>query len=366
MKKTKDILIQFKKMIDSGSLLPQDVPVSDIKECVEGEINLYKNTYLQEQYLEVLSNFDCFCSSINDGETDSVKIKMFIDGMLICLSTISEAVFSLINKDYWNYKHLNCLYDPEISEIVEFVDKTHTLRLLNYDFVENYKPDMYKACYDESCGMIYIPYKGRKMYFPQNWDSARALEYFCSVVSEQDKHSPHCYRKNGFEVEKNCVIVDAGAAEGLFSLDNIDSAKKIYLVDADIEWIGALRKTFADDLDKVEIIHGYLGNGSPESNTVSLDSIAGNDEIGFIKMDIEGYERDALSGSENILKECKNVICAICSYHCNGDEEWIKHFLNERGFITDNSSGYIFPDWETGSVISAELRRGVVFGKKRE
>ena len=366
MKKTKDILIQLKKMIDDGSLRSQDVPVSDIKECVVGEINLYKNTYTQDQYSEVIRIYSNFCQNLDDGEADAVKIRMFIDGMLISLSTISEAVNSLINKDYWNYKYRNCINNPEIIEIIEHIDNTHALRLLNYDFVEDYKPDMYETHFDNDCGMIYIPYKGRKMYFPQYWDEAKALKYFCSVVSEQDARSPHCYQKKGFEVENNSVIVDAGAAEGIFSLDNVDHARKIYIIDADIGWIGALKKTFANDQNKVEIIHGYLGNGTPENNTISLDSIIGDESINFIKMDIEGYERDALCGSESVLRNSNNIVCAISSYHLNGDEAWIKKYLYERGFSIDNSLGYIFPDWEAGSVISAELRRGIVFGKKKK
>ena len=50
--------------------------------------------------------------------------------------------------------------------------------------------------------------------------------------------------------------------------------------------------------------------------------------------------------------------------HCREDEEWIKKFLNGQGMNTDTSRGYICPDWIPEEYINAELRRGIVFGRK--
>ena len=55
---------------------------------------------------------------------------------------------------------------------------------------------------------------------------------------------------------------------------------------------------------------------------------------------------------------------AICSYHCKEDEVWIRNYLKKYGFVTDVSDGFICPDWTVEAYLEAELRRGIVFGKK--
>lgn len=363
MGNTKEILVKLKNLIEEGRLLPRDMPVNDIKECVSEELELYKNTYTPEQYSEIRKNFVHFCECINEGEHDPIRMRMFIDGMMICLSTVSQAVRSLVNRDYWLYKYRDRADDPEISGIIDYIEKKGELRLINYDFVDAYKAEMYRVYHDNECGLSYVPYKGRKMYFPKGWNDERIQDYFCSVLSEQNVNSPHCYKLTGFEVKPGSVIIDAGAAEGLFSLDYIDTAERVIMIDADDEWIEALNHTFINDMDKVEIICGYVGCLSDGDNKICLDSVLDECKIGYIKMDIEGYEKDALLGAKRILKDTPDMTCAICSYHNKDDEIWIKRFLSERGYETDNSKGYIFPDWEAGSIVNAELRRGIVFGK---
>ena len=364
MNKTKDIIWSIKKAVENGQLRPQDVPVNDIIECVTNEIDICKNTYVPQQYNEVREYLDTFCGKIIEGDCDPIRIGMFLDGMLICLATVSQAVTFLVNKDYWMYKYHEKADDPEIMEIIEYIDRKKELRLLNYDFVNKYRAEMYNAFYDEMCNMYYIPYRGRKMYFPEGWDEKKVLDYFCSVVSEQDVLSPHCYKKKGYEVKKGSMIIDVGAAEGIFSLDNIDSAEKIYLIDADAKWVKALRHTFADDMDKTEIIQGYVGSAPEGNKVVVLDGLISNFQSVYIKMDIEGCEKEALEGARRIFDIASDMICAICSYHCKDDETSIRQFLSDRGFETDVSRGYMFPDWEPGSIIDAELRRGIVFGRK--
>lgn len=364
MSDTYDILLKMKNCIKSGSLEISQIPISDVKECVLSELQICKKTYIDLQYTQVESIYNDLCGYVNDGEEDITKINMFIDGMLMCLLTVSQAVKSLINKDYWMYKHMDRIGDPELCEIIDHIDKRHDVRLLNYDFVDNYRPELYEVRYDDKCGMVYIPYKGRKMYFPKGWSEMTALDYFCSVISEQNECSPHCYFKKGYEVKEGSVIVDVGAAEGLFSLDYIDKAQKVYLIDADMQWIEALRKTFENDLDKAEIIYGYVGSLNDGKDYISLDGILCDEKVDFIKMDIEGYEMEALAGAKKVLTLNRQITCAICAYHNSNDESRIKAYLSEKGFTNDVSRGYIFPDWIAGSVLTAELRRGIVFGKK--
>lgn len=61
---------------------------------------------------------------------------------------------------------------------------------------------------------------------------------------------------------------------------------------------------------------------------ISLDSMVGDDEVGFIKLDIEGAELDALMGSEKTLQRDKPFL-AICIYHRQGDMLSIMDYLNK-------------------------------------
>lgn len=61
---------------------------------------------------------------------------------------------------------------------------------------------------------------------------------------------------------------------------------------------------------------------------VALDEIIGDAKVGFIKMDIEGAEYDALLGSEHILLRDKPLL-AICVYHKRGDMLQIMEYLHQ-------------------------------------
>ena len=45
------------------------------------------------------------------------------------------------------------------------------------------------------------------------------------------------------------------------------------------------------------------------------------------------------------------------------DEKWIRNYLEQYGFETEVSKGFMCPDWTIEAYLEAELRRGIVFGK---
>ena len=51
-------------------------------------------------------------------------------------------------------------------------------------------------------------------------------------------------------------------------------------------------------------------------------------------------------------------------YPCKDDEKWIRDYLQKHDCVTDVSEGFICPDWTVEAYLDAELRRGIVFGKK--
>ena len=69
-------------------------------------------------------------------------------------------------------------------------------------------------------------------------------------------------------------------------------------------------------------------DGGIEVRTVRLDDVVGGTKVGFIKMDIEGAEYDALHGACRILERDKPLL-AICVYHKPGDILAIMEYLRE-------------------------------------
>lgn len=67
---------------------------------------------------------------------------------------------------------------------------------------------------------------------------------------------------------------------------------------------------------------GELSNFSAEGDEViqmtSLDSLIGNGKIGYIKLDIEGFERKALLGSKTIISRQRPAL-GISIYHKRED-----------------------------------------------
>lgn len=62
--------------------------------------------------------------------------------------------------------------------------------------------------------------------------------------------------------------------------------------------------------------------------TIALDEILANENVGYIKMDIEGFEEKALLGTENIIREQKPAL-AVCVYHKREDIWRIPNLLYE-------------------------------------
>lgn len=62
--------------------------------------------------------------------------------------------------------------------------------------------------------------------------------------------------------------------------------------------------------------------------TSAIDDIVGSHTVGFIKMDIEGAEFDALHGAKNTILRDKPLL-AICVYHLRGDVFAIMDYLHQ-------------------------------------
>jgi len=133
-----------------------------------------------------------------------------------------------------------------------------------------------------------------------------------------------------FPLSDSEVFVDAGALEG----DTIEgflrstggNFKKIYSFEPNKKCFDILKNKFNSDKivlypyavynESVELRFdgNQIASGGEEIiKTLRIDD-AINDDVTFIKMDVEGAELKALYGAENIIKKCLPKL-AICLYH---------------------------------------------------
>lgn len=177
------------------------------------------------------------------------------------------------------------------------------------------------------------------------------------LLREQDSVSPHCYRKKGFEVTVDDVVLDGGAAEGFFALDCIDKAKRVILAEPDEDWLEALERTFKPYKDKVTIVRKYLSN---KCNDISVMIDDMSDEITFVKLDIEGYEEDEIAeGCPTLSRIGTRAI--VCTYHKGGDDVRLGKCLSDLGMRIEYQDGYM--TCPMGFEPVPEMRHGVVFGE---
>lgn len=253
--------------------------------------------------------------------------------------------------------------DPEILEVLQFI-KENRLDYMNYSFREKYKNLDVEIAYDMEHELFYAMHNGKRLYLAKKYDSRKKAEnYYKSLLLEQDELSPHRYLSDEFTVAEGDVVVDAGAAEGNFSLEIIDKASKLYIIEMDEEWIEALQITFKDYMDKVVIVRNFISSYD-EGKTRRLDSLI-SEEVNFIKMDIEGCEWDALRGAEKIIGKSNNLKFAVCCYHSDFDQELIESFMDKNGIKHETTKGFMwFPPLVRQNYVSTSLNRGVIRGIK--
>ena len=126
--------------------------------------------------------------------------------------------------NYYNNLPKEKVSDEE-SLVIQYL-KSNKLFAFPYDFTKKYKPSDIRIQKDEEQNLFYMIYNGKKLFYKNGKRKKKAQKYFNSILLEQDKESPHRYLTDEFNIEKNDIVVDVGAAEGNFALDVIDKAKK--------------------------------------------------------------------------------------------------------------------------------------------
>ncbi len=196
--------------------------------------------------------------------------------------------------------------------------------------------------FDDQAGMYYTMEEDMRVYLPIEYfpTEEAAVKYMNGLRWEQDDRSPHQYFNERMEVPEGAVVMDAGVAEGNFSVPIVKRAKKLYLVECDPLFAQALRWTFKDYMNKVVIVDKLLARHANKYSTC-IDEIMQGEQLDYLKMDIEGAEVLALQGGERTLAASQNIKCNICVYHRLHDNEKITEILTRHGMEVRNTPGYM-------------------------
>lgn len=140
--------------------------------------------------------------------------------------------------------------------------------------------------------------------------------------------------------EQERAFVDIGCFDGKDSLNYMkwinNSKAKIYAFEPDRKNYEACKKNL-DGYSNIELLNiglsdkeeelyiagegdmTYLGKyGDLKVTTRLLDNVIQNKSVGFIKMDVEGYEEKVLRGAEKIIRN-EHPVLAISLYHKRSD-----------------------------------------------
>ena len=203
------------------------------------------------------------------------------------------------------------------------------------------------------------------MFYPLGWTSENIKYSHSFSCLEQDNESPHSYALSSFSYNEDDIAVDAGAAEGNFSLSIVDKVKKLYIFECSEGWLAPLRKTFKDWGDKVEIIPLKLSEKvTSESTTLDQFFAEKNELPTILKIDVDGGEKDLLSGASRILRESDELKISLCTYHQKNDFREFKNLLENLDFKVHSSKGYMI-FYLDEPLEEPYLRKALLFASKQ-
>jgi hypothetical protein len=228
----------------------------------------------------------------------------------------------------------------EIEHAVDYL-RRKPIAVFPYDFQDEYIAGSIEVFRNPDNNLPYVMHHGKRLYFKRRWGIKKIRHLYNLLSKEQDVRSAHRYLAGAFTFEKGEILVDAGVAEGNFALDVVEKASKLILFEADREWIEPLQATFAPWRDKVQIINKFVGNFT-DSEHIRIDDIVLPDEVPvFLKIDVEGAEKQLIEGCRNLLANQRKIKVAIATYHQQNDGKEFSDLFNELGFNLGFSAGFM-------------------------
>lgn len=191
---------------------------------------------------------------------------------------------------------------------------------------------------DEERRIILEVYNNKSGGWSGNWEMPSL--YYDTVISNQYNVSS--------EKIKNKIVIDAGSNLGEFAIYCARlGAKKVYAFEPVTETFKILEKqikinnlkgkvipikmalgdknetlniNFGEIGDVGAHIGGELSSSSEIIKAIKLDDFIKKEKVGFIKMDVEGYEENILRGASKIIKRDKPIL-SFSAYHKPADKK---------------------------------------------
>jgi hypothetical protein len=271
--------------------------------------------------------------------------------------------YSTLRKSILDYYKL--IPDSEINretkEVLKYLN-FNPIATFPYHFVEKYHKLQINVFEDPVSKLKYVHHHNNCLYFKRSLSVESIKKMYRELLIEQDIDSPHCYLNKDFIVNNGDVVVDCGAAEGIFALSIIDISKKVYIIESDPEWIEALNLTFFKWKDKVCIENKFISN-TDTLTSITLDTYFSEEKISFLKIDVDGSEYDLVQGAKKIFNKSDILKIALCTYHKLDDYTYFYKLFRELKYECFPSYGYMF-FLNDSKQYPPYLRRGIMRIKK--
>ena len=194
---------------------------------------------------------------------------------------------------------------------------------------------------------------GQKLFFKRDMDNFAIKKLLRELMMEQDSRSPHFYVRH----EGGGIVVDCGAAEGLYGLLSVQKCEHLYLFESNADWVLPLEMTFRRYSHKVTIVNKYVG-ATDGDKSVSLDGFFAGKEIASLKADLEGAEQQMLEGAKMLFGAGRVAKASICTYHHPSHAGEFTKLLEGYGYEVTPAPGFI-PHWKPPHLLT-----GVIWARK--
>jgi phospholipid N-methyltransferase len=229
--------------------------------------------------------------------------------------------------------------DTDINNALVYL-QNNTITALPYPFLDAYVHKEITVLTDPDNNLPYVYHGEEKLYFKRSWTVDDITRSYRMLLAEQDPRSPHRYLTSNYNIENNSVVVDIGAAEGIFALHEMTKISHLYLLEADEEWIESLQATYRKWADKVTIIKKFVSS-KDDINHIRLDTCFSKIPfIDFLKIDVDGAESDLLMGGDQTIRQKVRKV-VICTYHKKNDYQDFSIYLKNAHFKIHNSDRYL-------------------------
>ena len=251
--------------------------------------------------------------------------------------------------------------DEEINTALSYL-QSNDLSVFPYPFYLSYMKKIIEVKRETTNQLPYVMHMGHKLFFKKSWTDEHIIDAYRFLLAEQDANSPHCYLNDQYTIENNSIVIDVGAAEGIFALHLMDKIKHIYLIETDLEWIEALIETYKQWSNKITIINKFVSNIDDATNCKLDTYFANTEKIDFLKIDVDGAEQELIYGAENLIAS-KVKKLAICTYHKPDDNRDFSKYLLSKNYKIENSKGYML-FFYFDNFVPPYFRRGLIKSEK--